>query len=275
MHKPVTDIIVLGILIFLLWAIAAIIRSTLNALFAWYVVYDYQHGVLYDHGRVKKILGAGRYLIFKPWQSLVYVDMRETTISVTNQEIVCSDSLALRFSSALVYKVTDAVKSIEAARNTYEILYLDLQLVLREAVAGMTVEDVLTRRNEISNSLLSAIQPKAEALGLQVTSGGIKDITLPAEVRRIYSQVMQAEKLAQANMAKSRAEVASLRALANAAKMMDGNPNLLHLRTLQALSELTGTTGNTGNTIVFGMPPQFVPPPTGRRPATPPVDSDA
>lgn len=51
-----------------------------------------------------------------------------------------------------------------------------------------------------------------------------------------------------------------MRALANAAKMMDNNPQLLALRTLQSVSELAATTGNT---IVLGVPSPMVPLPAG------------
>jgi regulator of protease activity HflC (stomatin/prohibitin superfamily) len=85
---------------------------------------------------------------------------------------------------------------------------------------------------------------------------GIRDITFPSDVKKIYTQVGAAEKSAQAQLAKSRAETASLRALANAAKMIEANPNLLALRSLQSISELAASSGNT---IVLGVPSPMVP----------------
>lgn len=265
MNKTLADLIGLGLLVLAVVVLVGLLKAAISALFQWQVIYEYQRGLLFENGKLKKVLLAGSYFVWKPWQTVQIIDMRETTLAVTNQEIVLADTLALRFSTAIIYKVVDPALSLQSARVPYEILYLDLQLVLREAVAAFTVEEVLNKRNEISTAVLEAIRPRALLLGLEVTAGGVKDVTLPAEVRRIYSQVMQAEKSAQANMAKAKAEVASLRALANAAKMMDNNPNLLHLRTLQSISELSSTAGNT---FVVGMPPAMMPMP--RKPGEPP-----
>ena len=57
-------------------------------------------------------------------------------------------------------------------------------------------------------------------------------------------------------MIKARAETATLRSLANAARVMDANPALLALRTLHSLSELANTSGNT---IGLGLPSPTLP----------------
>ena len=49
-----------------------------------------------------------------------------------------------------------------------------------------------------------------------------------------------------------------MRNLANAARMLEDNPNLMQLRLVQALGEASG------NTLVLGMPGQAVPVPVGK-----------
>lgn len=67
------------------------------------------------------------------------------------------------------------------------------------------------------------------------------------EMRRAFAQVIKAQKEGRAALERARGETAALRNLANAAKMMEDNPNLLHLRALQSLSD-------SGGTLVFGLP---------------------
>ena len=50
-------------------------------------------------------------------------------------------------------------------------------------------------------------------------------------------------------------ESASLRNLANAASVLEGNPALMNLRLMQSLSAAQ----NAGSTLVLGMPGGFVP----------------
>jgi hypothetical protein len=59
--------------------------------------------------------------------------------------------------------------------------------------------------------------------------------------------------LIRAALEKARGETAALRSLANAARMMDDNPNLLQLRALQALAD------SGGNTLVLGLPNASIP----------------
>jgi hypothetical protein len=49
--------------------------------------------------------------------------------------------------------------------------------------------------------------------------------------------VVKAQKDGQAALEKARGKTAALRSLANAARMMDDNPNLLQLRALQAFAD--------------------------------------
>ena len=72
----------------------------------------------------------------------------------------------------------------------------------------------------------------------------------PGKLKDIFAQVVNARKEGLAALEKARGETASLRNLANAAKMIESNPNLMQLRLLQALGE------SSGNTLVLGMPGQ-------------------
>jgi regulator of protease activity HflC (stomatin/prohibitin superfamily) len=227
-----------------------------NYFWRWITVFDFQRGLLYHKGKLKRVLEAGKYHIFKPWQSITIVDMRSFVATVANQEIITADHLALKLSSAVTVRVADPVKATQDTRNYLDALHLTMQLAMRELVSGLKIEEILTRRNELSAALLEKVKASAGACGLFVESGGIKDVTFTGDVKRIFSQVAQAEKSSQAALARARAEVASLRALANAARMMDENPHLLALRTLQSAQELAATPGNT---IVLGLPSSMVP----------------
>ena len=59
-------------------------------------------------------------------------------------------------------------------------------------------------------------------------------------------------------------ESASLRNLANAARVLEGNPALMNLRVLQSLTAAQ----NAGNTLVLGMPAGFVPLKKGKAEST-------
>lgn len=102
---------------------------------------------------------------------------------------------------------------------------------------------------------MEATEPKAADLGLRLISVNLKDIMFPGKLKEVFAQVVNAKKEGLAALEKARGETAALRNLANAAKMLEGNPNLMQLRLLQAIKE------PSGNTFVLGMPSPSVPMP--------------
>ena len=64
------------------------------------------------------------------------------------------------------------------------------------------------------------------------------------DLERAFNEVLKARKEAEASLERARGESAALRNLANAAKMLDDNPNLYALRLLQAVETSKGNAFN-------------------------------
>lgn len=71
---------------------------------------------------------------------------------------------------------------------------------------------------------------------MEVEKAMIRDVILPAALKKAYSGAVEARKHAEREMEIARGEQAVLRKLANLTKMLADNPGLLQLRTLQAFS---------------------------------------
>ena len=71
----------------------------------------------------------------------------------------------------------------------------------------------------------------------------------PGELKKIFTQVVQAQKEGMAALERARGEDAALRKLANTAKLLENNPNLLYLRFLETLE-----TSQAGHKIVLELP---------------------
>jgi regulator of protease activity HflC (stomatin/prohibitin superfamily) len=75
-----------------------------------------------------------------------------------------------------------------------------------------------------------------------------------ADLKRAFADVLKAKQEGQAALERARGESAALRNLANAARVLEGNPALMNLRLMQSLSAAQ----NAGSTLVLGVP-GFVP----------------
>src|SRR5581483_7614430 len=134
------------------------------------------------------------------------------------------------------------------------------QVALRAVVGNVTVEALLNQRLDIGVQLLARVQPEAAKIGVNVLAVEVKDVIFPAELKRAFADVLKAKQEGQAALERVRGESAALRNLANAARMLEGNPALMNLRLMQSLSAAQ----NAGNTLVFGMPGGFVPMKNGK-----------
>ena len=120
---------------------------------------------------------------------------------------------------------------------------------------AVPVEALLGTRLNLGPRLLARVQPDAAKLGITVHAAEVKDLMFPAELKRAFADVLKAKQEGQAALERARGESAALRNLANAARLLDGNPALQNLRLLQTL---TGAQA-AGSTLVLGVPGGFAP----------------
>ena len=66
---------------------------------------------------------------------------------------------------------------------------------------------------------------------------------LPGDMRELINKVVEAEKVAQANLIRRREETAATRSLLNTAKLMEDNPTLMRLKELETLERITEKIG--------------------------------
>ena len=224
-------------------------------------------GVLYRYSRFSRTLSAGTYWLWRPATQLRLVDMREAIVTVPSQELLTQDHVPVKLSVACRYAVADPAAALHRVTDYYAALYLLVQLALREAVASLTVEALLAARVTFGGGLLAPIQAQAREFGLAVRDVTVKDVILPAELKRAMSDLFKARQEAQTALERARGEQTALRSLANSARMLEDNPQLLQLRMLLAVDSAAK---QQGVTLVLGQSP-FIPasppPPVSKQPS--------
>ena len=98
---------------------------------------------------------------------------------------------------------------------------------------------MLGDKGVLDREIGDTVRVKVAEHGMAVRSVGVKDIILPGGMKTILNQVVEAEKVAQANFIKRREETAATRSLLNTARLMDENPTLLRLKELETLEKVT------------------------------------
>jgi regulator of protease activity HflC (stomatin/prohibitin superfamily) len=197
--------------------------------------------VLYVDGKLHGVLEPGVYAFWKFGRDLRadFVDMRLQALEVAGQEILTKDKVPLRVNLNAGYRVTDVVTAFAKQAKPMDFLYKELQFGLRVAVGTRTLDELLENKSVIDRVVAEHIMRRVEGFGIEVDSVGVKDIILPGDMKTILAKVVEADKVALANVIRRREETAATRSLLNTARVMEDNPTALRLKELETLEKVT------------------------------------
>lgn len=210
------------------------------------IIKDTHRGLWYEDGVLAKILEAGRYklprlnyfqrLVPERWRKRLpkieidIVDMRERDLTIKGQEILTADKVAIRVSIIVQFKVTNPQAALHEVESYSERIYSDVQLAARRSLASMTLEEILTNRNKLSEEILQDVKETATNYGVAIVRADVKDLIFPGNLQEIMNRVLAAERMSQVQLveartkaetqrieAQSRLETQQLEAEANAA----------------------------------------------------------
>ena len=199
-------------------------------------------GFLMVDGETTATLNTGTYVWWRFNRNITVTlyDGRLQNMEVNGQEILTKDRVSLRINLSATWQIKqpDVVKAQLA--DAKDFLYRELQLALRTIVSTQTLDELLADKNSLNNQVLAIVAEKAASYGFEVKSVGARDIVLPGEMKTILTQVVEAQKVAEANLIKRQEETQATRSLHNTAKVMEGNPVLLRLKELEILEKISG-----------------------------------
>ncbi|MFV1967714.1 MAG: slipin family protein [Pirellulaceae bacterium] len=208
-------------------------------------------GVLFIDGDYVDTLTPGLYAFWKDAAEakLVEIDLRETTADISGQEIMTADKVSLRMNAIVTYRIVDARKAVSAADDVRQTLYRETQLALRAVIGARELDAFLMDKDTVAEEIEQAVRRRADELGLEIVSVGIRDVILPGDMKDLMNKVTEAKKAAEANLIARREETAAMRSQANTAKLLSDNPTLMRLRELEVLEKIASA-GNLN--VVLG-----------------------
>src|ERR1041385_8419054 len=168
------------------------------------IIKDTHRGLWYEDGVLTKVLEAGRYEIPDhkgffgrkgPLVEIQIVDMRERDLTIKGQEILTADKVALRVSIIVQFRVVYPKLALHAVDKYEERLYSDVQLAARRSLASMTLEEILTNRNRLSEDILRDVKGTAATYGVTIQRADVKDLVFPGNLQEIMNKVLAAERM--------------------------------------------------------------------------------
>src|SRR6266542_915429 len=141
------------------------------------VIRETHRGLLFRDGALVEVLGPGRYELApkertswsrRPVEELLQVDVRERELTIRGQEILTADKVAVRVTIITNFRVVDPKAAVIQVEKFEDRIYSDVQLAARRSLASMTLEEILTNRNQLSDDILQDVAEGAAEYGVAI-----------------------------------------------------------------------------------------------------------
>jgi regulator of protease activity HflC (stomatin/prohibitin superfamily) len=203
------------------------------------VINQYQRGVVLTLGKFKGIKEPGLRFIVPIFQKMVRVDIRSTPIDVPKQEIITKDNVTAAVDAVVYIRVVDPAKAILETTNYSFATSQFAQAALRDVTGNVELDDLLSKRDEISTQIKEIVDKQTEQWGVDVENVRIQNIELPQDMKRAMAKQAEAERERRANIISADGEKLAAQNLADAAAIFAKVPGALNLRTLGTLERIS------------------------------------
>jgi regulator of protease activity HflC (stomatin/prohibitin superfamily) len=219
---------------------------------------EYERGVVFRLGRVIELRGPGLFLIL-PFglDRLTKVDLRVITLEVPPQEVITSDNVTVKVSAVIFFQVLDARAAITRVFNFVMATSQIAQTTLRAVLGQSSLDELLSSRDKINQTLQAIIDKQTEPWGIKVSAVEVKDAELAPTMVRALARQAEAEREKRAKIIATEGEFQAAQTLANAAAVISTQPAALALRYMQTLLDMGS---NQNSTIVFPIPIELIRP---------------
>ncbi|RME62438.1 MAG: SPFH/Band 7/PHB domain protein [Nitrospirae bacterium] len=156
---------------------------------------EYERVVVFRLGRVlPRAKGPGLVIIIPLIDRPVRVDLREFVIDIPEQTCITKDNAPISIDFLIYMRVIDPVNSVVSVQN-FEVAARGLATTTLRAVIGdISLDDVLSKRDEINKTLQAKLDEVTSRWGVKVTAVEIREVIPPEEVRDAMTKQMATER---------------------------------------------------------------------------------
>ena len=158
------------------------------------IVREYQRVVLFRLGRSVGTRGPGLIVLIPVVDRPVMVDLREKYLEIPHQTAITADNASISIDFIIFYKVVDAVMSVVQVQNFAGAAQNIAATTLRSVVGDMSLDDVLSKREEMNSLLRTKLDEVTERWGVKVTNVEVREIIPPPAVQDAMTRQMSAER---------------------------------------------------------------------------------
>jgi regulator of protease activity HflC (stomatin/prohibitin superfamily) len=191
--------VALGTVLFLVLVLLAILYLSVR------IVQQYEKMVVFRLGRTNEqmVREPGLRFLVPIIDRPVKVDLRETLTEVPSQTTITKDNAPINVDFLVYWRIQDPLKSVLAPQRLDDMLLGVASTTLRAVIGDISLDEVLSKREQINEVLRVKLDEVTERWGGKVTTVEIREITPPRDVQDAMNRQLSAERTRRAVITES------------------------------------------------------------------------
>jgi regulator of protease activity HflC (stomatin/prohibitin superfamily) len=158
------------------------------------IVPEYRRLIVFRMGRSVGAKGPGIVLLIPFLDRAVGADLREVFFDVPPQTCITADNASVSIDFLVYDKVIDPERSVLEVENFNGAARGLAITTLRAVVGAMTLDDVLSKRDEINQILHQKLDDVTDRWGVRVMAVEIREVVPPRAIEEAMTRQMAAER---------------------------------------------------------------------------------
>jgi regulator of protease activity HflC (stomatin/prohibitin superfamily) len=167
------------------------------------IVPEFQRLVVFRLGRAIGTKGPGLVFLIPFIDRAISVDLREQVREVPHQTSITKDNAPIQVDFLWYYKVVDPAVTVIQVGNFEMAAQGIATTTLRSVIGGIALDDVLSQREHINQTLRVKLDEVTERWGVKVTNVEIREINPPRDVQDAMNRQLSAERTRRALVTES------------------------------------------------------------------------
>src|SRR6266571_5910455 len=166
------------------------------------ILREYERAVIFRLGRSTRAIfnpggngsGPGLVLLVPLIDRMVKVSLQTVALDVPPQDVITRDNVSIKVSAVIYFRVIDPEKAIIAVQDYLYATSQIAQTTLRSVLGQVELDDLLSARDKINQTLQRIIDEHTEPWGIKVATVEVKQIDLPQDMQRAMAKQAEAER---------------------------------------------------------------------------------